>query len=55
MSQDPHASKGQVRRIVTGHDEQGLSCVSEDRIAPSVHTNPKRVGYCLTQLWMTDE
>ena len=44
-----------VRRIITGHDENGLSYVSEDRIAPSVHTNPKRVGYCLTQLWMTDE
>jgi mannose-6-phosphate isomerase-like protein (cupin superfamily) len=53
MSQDK--PKGQVRRIVTGHDENGLSYVSEDRFAPSVHTNPKRVGYCLTQLWMTDE
>lgn len=47
--------QGQVRRVVTGHDENGLSFVSEDRFAPSVHTNPKRVGYCLTQLWMTDE
>ena len=47
-------AQGQVRRIVTGHDAQGRSMVTEDRIAPSVHTNPKRVGYCLTQLWMTD-
>lgn len=46
--------QGQVRRIVTGHDAQGRSIVSEDRLAPSVHSNPKRVGYCLTQLWMTD-
>lgn len=54
MSADPKV-QGQVRRVVTGHDENGLSFVSEDRFAPSVHTNPKRVGYCLTQLWMTDE
>jgi mannose-6-phosphate isomerase-like protein (cupin superfamily) len=46
--------KRPVRRIVTGHDDQGLSYVTEDKDAPSVHTNPKRVGYHLTQLWMTD-
>jgi mannose-6-phosphate isomerase-like protein (cupin superfamily) len=49
------ALKRPVRRIVTGHDAQGQSYVTEDRDAPSVHTNPKRVGYHLTQLWMTDE
>jgi len=49
------ASQGGVRRIVTGHDAQGLSVVTEDRAAPSVHTNPQRVGYRLTQLWMTDQ
>lgn len=54
MSQDVK-KQGQVRRIVTGHDEKGLSYVTHDGFAPSVHTNPKRVGYCLTQLWMTDE
>jgi mannose-6-phosphate isomerase-like protein (cupin superfamily) len=47
--------QGHVRRIVTGHDAQGRSVVTEDRAAPSVHTNPKRVGYCLTQLWLTDQ
>jgi mannose-6-phosphate isomerase-like protein (cupin superfamily) len=47
--------KRPVRRIVTGHDSKGQSYVTEDRNAPSVHTNPKRVGYHLTQLWMTDE
>jgi mannose-6-phosphate isomerase-like protein (cupin superfamily) len=47
--------KRPVRRIVTGHDARGQSYVTEDRNAPSVHTNPKRVGYHLTQLWMTDE
>lgn len=48
-------SQGHMRRIVTGHDAQGRSMVTEDQAAPSVHTNPKRVGYCLTQLWMTDQ
>jgi mannose-6-phosphate isomerase-like protein (cupin superfamily) len=47
--------KRPVRRIVTGHDDQGKAVITEDQIAPSVHTNPKRVGYHLTQLWMTDQ
>jgi mannose-6-phosphate isomerase-like protein (cupin superfamily) len=45
---------GRVRRIVTGHDARGRSIVTHDGDAPSVHTNPKRVGYVLTQLWATD-
>jgi mannose-6-phosphate isomerase-like protein (cupin superfamily) len=49
------ALKRPVRRIVTGHDNNGQAMITEDRIAPSVHTNPKRVGYHLTQLWMTDQ
>lgn len=44
-----------VRRIVTGHDDLGRSIVTEDRDAPSVHTNPKRRGYHLTELWATDQ
>jgi mannose-6-phosphate isomerase-like protein (cupin superfamily) len=44
-----------IRRIVTGHDASGRAIVTEDRLAPSVHTNPKRVGFHMTQLWMTDE
>ncbi len=47
--------KRQIRRIVTGHNAQGRSIVTEDQFAPSVHTNPKRVGYHLTQLWITDQ
>ena len=47
--------QGYVRRIVTGHDAAGRSIVTHDGAAPSVHTNPKRVGYCMTQLWMTDD
>ena len=44
-----------IRRVVTGHDAEGRSIVTEDQLAPSVHNNPKRVGYHLTQLWMTDQ
>lgn len=46
-------TQGQVRRIVTGHDTQGRSVVTADGLAPVVRTNPKRVGFCATELWMT--
>ncbi len=45
---------GYVRRIVTGHDAEGNAIFTEDGAAPSVHTNPKRVGYHLANLWITD-
>lgn len=48
-------NQGQVRRIVTGHDAEGNAIFTEDGPAPSVHTNPKRVGYYLTNLWITDQ
>lgn len=51
---DSTRPQGYVRRIVTGHDADGRSLITSDGPAPSVHTNPKRVGYCLTDLWMTD-
>jgi mannose-6-phosphate isomerase-like protein (cupin superfamily) len=55
-SMEQNTSKqGQVRRIVTGHDSQGRSVVTEDGMAPIVRTNPKRVGFCATELWMTLE
>ncbi|MEI7428512.1 MAG: cupin domain-containing protein [Betaproteobacteria bacterium] len=47
--------KGYVRRIVTGHDQEGNAIVTEDAAAPSVHTNPKREGFYLTNLWATHE
>lgn len=56
MNEEERAStrvQGVVRRIVTGHDAQGRSIVSSDGPAPVIRTNPKRVGYCLTELWMT--
>ena len=55
MTSPPNPPDRAIRRIVTGHNAQGRSIITEDRAAPSVHTNPKRVGYHLTQLWMTDQ
>lgn len=55
MDASKDSPKGYVRRIVTGHDENGQSIVTDDGPAPSVHTNPKRVGYYLTNLWLTHE
>lgn len=54
MSANDTFDPRRLRRIVTGHDAHGRAIVTEDAIAPSVHTNPKRVGYVLTQLWATD-
>jgi mannose-6-phosphate isomerase-like protein (cupin superfamily) len=52
---EKNLSQGQVRRIVTGHDERGRSMVMEDGFAPVIRTNPRRVGFCSTELWMTRE
>lgn len=56
-SQNPPISPGQghVRRIVTGHDSEGRSMVTDDGAAPVVRTNPRRVGFCATELWMTHQ
>jgi len=43
-----------IRRVVTGHDSNGKAIVVEDRAAPVVRTDPKRPGYAMTQLWITD-
>lgn len=45
---------GQIRRVITGHDKNGKAIVIEDRLAPSVHTNPMRPGHISVDLWKTD-
>ncbi len=57
ISQTTPVSPGQghVRRIVTGHDSEGRSIVTDDGAAPVVRTNPRRVGFCATELWMTQQ
>ena len=45
---------GKIRRVITGHDANGKAIVIEDRLAPSVHTNPLRPGHISVDLWKTD-
>jgi hypothetical protein len=42
-----------VRRIVTGIDERGRSCIAEDGVAPAVMTMAERPGYRNSNLWRT--
>lgn len=48
------STKQPVRRIVTGHDAQGRSCIVQDGPSPAVHTVTERPGYRMTNLWATD-
>jgi quercetin dioxygenase-like cupin family protein len=43
-----------VRRVVTGHDENGRAIVLSDGPAPFVMTNPARPGYVSTDIWRTN-
>jgi quercetin dioxygenase-like cupin family protein len=43
-----------VRRIVTGHDEQGRSVLLEDRAAPHVFRPSHSPNVGLTDLWLID-
>ena len=45
---------GTIRRVLTGHDADGKAIILEDGPAPVVRTDPKRPGYAMTQLWITD-
>jgi len=42
-----------LRRLVTGHDAQGLSCIVEDGASPAQKTVAERPGYRVTNLWRT--
>ena len=46
---------GIVRRVVTGHDQNGKSVVISDGPAPFVHTIPIRAGYFSTDIFRTDQ
>ena len=45
--------EGKVRRVVTGHDENGKAIVISDGDAPAVRTNPLRPGHISTDIWKT--
>lgn len=41
-----------LRRVVTGHDAQGRSCVLYDSAAPNVNPGAIRPGTCMTDAWV---
>src|SRR5688572_1995085 len=41
-----------VRRVVTGNDAQGRSCVLYDSAAPNVNPGAIRPGTCMTDVWV---
>ncbi len=46
--------KSPIRRIVTGVDAEGRSCITEDGASPSQRTVAARPGYRVTNLWRTE-
>ena len=44
-----------IRRIVTGHDAQGRSCIVEDGPCTSIRTVPERPRYRSVNVWRTTE
>ena len=43
------------RRVVTGHDQQGVAVVETDQVASHVLQRPNRPGVTLTNFWLTDQ
>jgi len=43
-----------IRRVVTGNDAQGRSCVIFDSAAPNVNPGAIRPGTCMTDVWVFD-
>ncbi len=44
-----------IRRVVTGHDANGVARVIRDEEATSILARPNRPGVTLTNLWMNDK
>jgi len=47
------AELGKIRRVITGHDQDGKAIVLADEFAPAVRTNPLRPGQISVDLWKT--
>ena len=45
----------QIRRVVTGHDENGRAVVVSDSLAPSVHINKAEQDWFSVDIWRTHE
>jgi mannose-6-phosphate isomerase-like protein (cupin superfamily) len=43
-----------VRRVVTGHDQDGKAIIVSDGITPVVFEIPQRPGYSANEIWATD-
>ena len=43
-----------IRRVVTGNDAQGRSCVLYDSAAPNVNANAFKKGTAMTDVWVFD-
>jgi hypothetical protein len=41
-----------IRRVVTGNDDQGRSCVLFDSAAPNVNPGAINRGTCMTDIWV---
>ena len=41
-----------IRRVVTGNDDQGRSCVLFDSAAPNVNPGAISRGTCMTDIWV---
>jgi len=48
-------AEGKVRRVVTGHDENGKAVVVMDGPAPFLHLSPGRPGFWSNDIWRTGE
>src|SRR5271169_5359568 len=48
MSEEPRP----IRRVVTGNDAQGRSCVLYDSDAPNVNPGAISRGTCMTDIWV---
>jgi quercetin dioxygenase-like cupin family protein len=44
-----------IRRVVTGHDGEGVAVILEDRAAPNAQVRPAAGNLVSTLLWVTDE
>lgn len=47
-------TENRVRRIITGHNEQGKSIIIEDQCTPHTKSSPHRPGVVINNLWKTD-
>jgi naringenin degradation protein FdeH len=55
IKQRSRTMAGTVRRVVTGHNDNGKAVVLSDDPAPFVHVNPSNPDWYSTDIWRTSE